>query len=63
LIGWLAGGEHASDEQVFPFATSVLHSKFRLSSDLTCVVTYNWNDQTTSHTCKTDKRIRLAFSS
>lgn len=41
----------------------VLRTKFRLSSDLECVVTYNWNDGTTRHSCKTDKRIRLAYTS
>lgn len=41
----------------------MLRTKFRLSSDLECIVTYNWNDQTTSHNCKTNKRIRLAYSS
>lgn len=43
--------------------STVLRTKFRLSSDLECLVSYNYDDGTTSRSCKTDKRIRPAYSS
>ena len=57
---------YVSDRQRYSNHThndAVLRSKFRLSSDLECIVTYYWDTQTTTRSCKTDKRVRLAYSS
>lgn len=54
---------YPTDGHPFTYNDPVLRSKFRLSSDLECIVTYWWDSQTTTRSCKTDKRIRLAYSS
>lgn len=40
--------------------STILKSDFRLSSELECLLTYTWDDKSTSKECKTKGRASLA---
>lgn len=44
---------------VLGFST-ILKSDFRLSSELECLLTYTWDDKTTSKSCTTKQKASLA---